>query len=814
MALVVVVAGLVGIHLLYNAAFQQQRERLIETAINHGRLIEAMARFGELHSGGSYPGGVEQATLSQILDAYEATDGHGRTGELVLAKAVSGKVIFLLSGGESEVNPLPLSFDSDLAEPIRRALSGEAGTLVGKDYRGVTVLAAYQPVHQLNWGIVAKVDLAEIRSPFFRAGMFAAAVAFVAILFGAGQFLRVTNPLLLRLIQSETKTRAVVETAVDGIITVDSHGLVQSFNAAAERLFGHTADEVIGQNVRLLMPLPHRDAHNDYIQRYLETGIKTVIGVRREETGLRKDGTVFPINLSVSEFVLGKQRMFTGIVTDITERKEAEKALFESQRSLATLMSNLPGMVYRCHNDEDWSMAFVSEGCVDLTGYQPEQLTSTDDIPYSKIIHPDDINWVREDVSKAITAHEPFRVVYRIRTAQDEQKWVWEQGQGVFSSRGVLLGLEGFITDVTERVQAENAVKEGAARIRAIVETAMDAIVTINERGIMESVNGACERMFGYSAEEAIGKNVSLLMQPHYGEHHNSFIDSYLATGEKKIIGIGREAIGMRKGGKTFPIRLSVSEFFVEEKRMFTGLIQDTTEEKSLQQRILQSERLAVVGRMAAKVAHEVRNPLSSISLNAEMLQEEISNTQVDNPEEAHALLTSMIDEIDRVTSLTDEYLQFSRLPDSKPVPGNLNGLIHEIVEWLRPELEEKRISLQCNGVREHLSVAFDHAQIRRVILNLVRNAIEAMPKGGTLRVATEKTEKKGVIAIQDTGAGIPEDLVDDIFSPFFTTKDLGTGLGLALSQQIVLEHSGQISCKSKVGEGTLFTIELPLEER
>jgi len=483
-----------------------------------------------------------------------------------------------------------------------------------------------------------------------------------------------------------------------------------------------------------------------------------------------------------------------------------------SQFSLSMLMSNLPGMVYRCLNDRDWTIEYVSEGCLELTGYKPSDLIDNKRVAYNNLIYPDDQPLVRKKVQKALEAREPFRVVYRIKTAAGEEKWVWEQGQGVFSKSGELIALEGFITNITERSKAEEALKESEARIRAILETAVDSIITINERGIIESVNSAVEQLFGYSENEVIGKNVSVLMTSPYREEHDTYLANYLKTGKKKIIGIGREVVAQRKDGTIFPIRLSVSEFFLGDKRMFTGIVHDISEEKALQQQILQSERLAIIGKMAAKVAHEVRNPLSSISLNAEMLDEEIQDQNSDY-KEAKSLLKSMIREIDRVTSLTDEYLQFSRLPESQPIKGNLNSLIKEMLELLAEEFKQKKIKLTSNSLSKELQVRFDRAQLRRVFLNIIRNAIESMPDQGTLNIWTERNRETAIIGIQDSGHGIPEDKVNEIFNPFFTTKDFGTGLGLAISQQIIHEHKGKIYCESKIGQGTTFRIELPLNE-
>lgn len=367
--------------------------------------------------------------------------------------------------------------------------------------------------------------------------------------------------------------------------------------------------------------------------------------------------------------------------------------------------------------------------------------------------------------------------------------------------------------DFTERNKSETALQEGEAKLRAIVETAVDGIITINEQGIIESFNQAAERLFGYSADEMLGKSVNLLMPSPEREEHDRYIQNYLKTGEKKIIGIGREVIGRRKDGTTFPLYIAVGEIKLGERRLFTGIVRDLTEQKFLQQQIIQSERLAIIGKMAAKIAHEVRNPLSSISLNAELLEDEIQSFESVDIKEASSLLKAMISEIDRVTSLTDEYLQFSRMPESHPVKGDLNDLINEMLELLAQEFQQRNIKLVRQGLDGELKLPFDRAQIRRVLLNIVRNAIESMPKGGTLKILTRKSVPVAIIRIQDSGVGIPEEMVANIFNPFFTTKDFGTGLGLAVSQQIIHEHQGRITCQSKVDQGTTFQIELPLDE-
>jgi PAS domain S-box-containing protein len=223
---------------------------------------------------------------------------------------------------------------------MRRALSGESGWLTGADYRGVSVLAAHEPVAELQLGLVAKMDMSEVRAPFYRAAAIAAVVALGVIGLGAFLMLRITNPIARRLEQSreelrdsESRIRAIMNAAVDGIVAIDEDGIVTSANPAVERLFGYSVEEVIGQKVNLLMPEPHKSEHDDYLRRYLETGESGIIGHRRELVARHKDGTNFPIDAEVGELVTPTGRVFVGSIRDISERKRAENEIQEARRA-------------------------------------------------------------------------------------------------------------------------------------------------------------------------------------------------------------------------------------------------------------------------------------------------------------------------------------------------------------------------------------------------------------------------------------------------------------------------------------------------
>jgi signal transduction histidine kinase len=227
------------------------------------------------------------------------------------------------------------------------------------------------------------------------------------------------------------------------------------------------------------------------------------------------------------------------------------------------------------------------------------------------------------------------------------------------------------------------------------------------------------------------------------------------------------------------------------------------------EQELVRSERLVTVGKMAAIITHEVRNPLSSIGLNAELLQEELAAS---GSREAVALCATIVKEVDRLTAITEEYLRFARMPRPRLEREQLNSIVAELLEFQRESLASRGVSVAASLDEALPPVAADEAQLRQALLNLVRNAADAMSAGGELTVATRRSADGAVeVSVKDTGAGIPAENLDRIFEPFFSTKEGGTGLGLALTQQIVAEHGGRIEVDSTPGHGTTFTLRLPV---
>jgi signal transduction histidine kinase len=256
--------------------------------------------------------------------------------------------------------------------------------------------------------------------------------------------------------------------------------------------------------------------------------------------------------------------------------------------------------------------------------------------------------------------------------------------------------------------------------------------------------------------------------------------------------------------GKKKLLNMSVERFGEGSNVRMVHVFQDCADLRTMEQRMLQSERLATVGRFASQIAHEIRNPLNSISLNIELLEDEFD----DSNSEARGLIRSALRELDRLNGIVNEYLQFARFPKPNLKRGQIDPLIQSVVESFRPPT---RIAFSVRRAESTPAVWLDEQLLRQVLDNLTRNAVEAIENNGTIELETDVIDRFVVIRVRDSGIGIPEDVQSKLFEPFFTTKAHGTGLGLATSQQIMFEHNGHLLVESQPGKGTTFSLLLPL---
>lgn len=341
------------------------------------------------------------------------------------------------------------------------------------------------------------------------------------------------------------------------------------------------------------------------------------------------------------------------------------------------------------------------------------------------------------------------------------------------------------------------------------VENTNEAFITIDENHRVLFFNKAAERIFGYSRDEVLGHDLDVIMSPGCSRDHRGAVDRYIKTGKPAKIGHESELLATRKNGETFTASISFSVSRQEGKTYFTGIVRDLTETKALQEQLIRSERLAALGQVVAEIAHEIKNPMMMIGGFARQL---FSQTE---DEKAREKLNIIAQEVARLEKLLNDLREFYLPSRSKRQEVDINDLVKEIYELSLDECEKKNISLELSADQGENIVLGDRDRIKQVILNLVKNAIDAMANGGRLTLQTGRSQGKVQVMVRDTGRGIPRSQQERIFSPFFSSKEHGTGLGLSISKRIIEEHGGSsMTLESEEGKGTAFYITMPILEK
>ncbi|MFN9720683.1 MAG: two-component system sensor histidine kinase NtrB [Planctomycetota bacterium] len=376
-------------------------------------------------------------------------------------------------------------------------------------------------------------------------------------------------------------------------------------------------------------------------------------------------------------------------------------------------------------------------------------------------------------------------------------------------------GNEGrFLVNLCLGFRAVSSGPDEVARCRAVLNTAVDAIVTIDAGGIIQSLNPATIRMFGYSEAEMIGQNVSMLMPDPYQSEHDSYIRNYIDTGRAFIIGVGRKVVARKKNGAEFPIHLAVSEFSVKQKRFFTGIIRDLTDLERVQRQLLQAERLAAIGQMVTGLAHESRNALQRAQACLDMLSLDLQ----ESPEQLHLArrATTALQDLHRLYEEVRSYaapihLEFRNCDLSTIWRKEWDNLAH-----LR---RDKNVELIEAHDSEPVACDVDVHRMEQVFRNILENAIHAcagQSVPGLVTIRSSRTEFNGLasvkVTVRDNGPGMTPQVASQIFEPFFTTKQKGTGLGMAIVQRILAAHAGSISAKSVSPQGAEIVIIVPIQ--
>ncbi|WP_454887562.1 PAS domain S-box protein [Sphingomonas oryzagri] len=451
--------------------------------------------------------------------------------------------------------------------------------------------------------------------------------------------------------------------------------------------------------------------------------------------------------------------------------------------------------------DPEGRVTIWNEGAERLKGWSEEEAIGLD----SAVFYPSEeaaAGKPRADLERARKEGRFEEEGWRVR--KDGSEFLAHIALTVLhDERGALRGFAKVVSDVTDQRAAEGALRSSEEHLRSILSTVPDAMVVIDEQGVIMSFSAAAERLFGYSEAEIMGSNVSRLMPSPDRERHDGYIHRYLATGERRIIGIGRVVFAQRRDGTTFPMELAVGEAFGEGRRLFTGFIRDLTERQRSEERLeeMQSElihvsRVSAMGTMASTLAHELNQPITAVANYVEAVRDLLATPDPDDIAMIREALDDAAREAMRAGQIVRRLRDFVARGESEKTVENLPALINEAAVLGLMGAQEKGVKPRFDLDPYASPVMVDRVQIQQVLINLIRNAIEAMAESGRKElIVSTRTDGQDMVrvTVEDTGPGVDPAVAAQLFTAFVSTKSEGMGLGLSICRTIVEANGGKI---------------------
>lgn len=571
-------------------------------------------------------------------------------------------------------------------------------------------------------------------------------------------------------------------------------------SAGSRALYGIEPEQLI-ENASLAFSAvyePDRPGLRDAMERSAaDQGAATT----RYRINHRDKGLIWVEVHATAERLRDGSTLWHGFVADITPLMNTTLALTESESRFRSMVSNLPGAVYRRGVDPERSLRYLSDGIERLTGYPASDFLAPGSRDYNSLIHPEDRQTLQRN------GQDQLERSYRLINARGETLWVQEISRALRDTQGRLQWYDGFIWDVTARTLAEREAHERERYVRLLIANVADAIIIINGHGLIETFNHAAERTFGYREQEVLGHNLSMLMPEPHRAAHDGYLGAYERRGEGRALEQTRELQALRRNGELFLIELRVSEIHHRGERKFIGLVRDITERKRIEQ--MKSEFVSIV-------SHELRTPLTSITGALGLVN---GGAVGEVPKTAAQMLAIAQQNAQRLGLLIDDLLDMEKL-----IAGKMSFTLER--QPLQPLLEDALRANQAYADRhdvrfelaEHVAVdvRVDGHRLQQVLANLLSNAAKFSPAGAVVTLSSSRRGDRVRVAVRDRGPGIPQAFRSRIFEKFSqadssdTRQKGGTGLGLAISKELIERMHGQIGFDSDEGQGACFWFELP----
>jgi two-component system, cell cycle sensor histidine kinase and response regulator CckA len=785
MSCIAIAIGGIAIGTLYEGAIDEHKARLVHLVQTAAEVVETVAKTEEHEE-------IVMKTRSRIRESQAAFphSWFSRTGELRIGNSRDKEVTLLVGQWHPQVAELQDTFlpVMQLSDPMRRALAHESGIYMGPDHRGVAVLAAYEPLPELGLGLVAKIDLREVRAPFVRSGSVVAGIAVIMIVFGTYLFFTISDPIMARIREGEARFRELFDNMRSGaaVVGVSSDGrrfVLKDLNRAAERIDSLRRDDVLGKRLEDVLPIISRHGLLTAIARVWRTSrpehLPVQLDCENKESTWREQ---YIYRLPSREVVI--------LYDDISVQKRAEQMLRDSEarwRSIIEMQSIATLIV-----DKDNIIRFVNHAAETLFGHASGKLVGA----------PFGFSVVETDVAEIEIIRSNGGVVY---AEMQSVPLPWGEEQQFLL----------FIRDISAHRRAEGDLRK---LFQAIEQSPVSVLIT-DLQGKIEYVNPKFTETTGYTYPEVVGKTPGLLKSGHMSAAEYAEL--------WKTIGAGHvwrgEFQNRKKNGDFFWEMASIAPVRDVHGRVthYVCVKEDITERKGTEDRLRQAHKMQAIGELTGGIAHDFNNLLAIILGNLQLLEEEM-----DDDDENRELISDAMWSAERGAELTSRLLAFARRQRLDPKITDLNHVIREMTDMLRRTLGEK-IEIREVLASALVKTMIDRGQLENVLLNLTVNARDAMPEGGVLTIITENLQvaadeiedKRGikpgayaVVSVTDTGVGMPADVLERIFEPFFTTKGFGKGSGLGLSMVygFVSQSGGHITVDSTVGGGTTMKLYLP----